>query len=97
MHTTDELEVVPEDIVIGHHYTSTFPGSHFTRGLVVTRQPPGRHVTVTATTVTVRRPGLPTEHRALESGELPAWLDTLGAALNDDETSRLLSRLATAP
>lgn len=96
MHTTDELEVVPEDIAIGHHYTSTFPGSHFTRGLVVARHLPGRHVTVTATTVTVRRPGFPTEHRALESGELPAWLDLLDAGLTGDETSRLLSRLAAA-
>ncbi|MEU4365122.1 arylamine N-acetyltransferase [Promicromonospora sp. NPDC023987] len=93
VHTTDELKVVPEDIVIGHHYTSTFPGSHFTRGLVAARHLPGRHITVTATTVTVRRPGLPTEHRALESGELPAWLDLLDAGLTGDETSRLLGRL----
>jgi arylamine N-acetyltransferase len=25
-HTTDELEVKPVDVVIGHHFTSTFPG-----------------------------------------------------------------------
>ncbi|WP_125777309.1 arylamine N-acetyltransferase family protein [Antribacter gilvus] len=90
MHTTDELPVVPEDVVIGHHYTSTFPGSHFTQGLVVARHLPGHHVTISATTVTVRRPGLPTEHRALAEGELLTWLDVLGASsLTGDETARL--------
>src|SRR6478672_10177073 len=31
-HTTDELEVKPVDVVIGHHYTSTYPASHFRAG-----------------------------------------------------------------
>ena len=34
-HTTDELEVKPVDVVMGHHYTSTYPGSHFTTGFMV--------------------------------------------------------------
>ncbi|MEQ4210313.1 arylamine N-acetyltransferase [Actinopolymorpha sp. B9G3] len=43
MHTTDELPVLPIDPVIGHHYTSTHPSSHFTRTLVLARHLPGRH------------------------------------------------------
>lgn len=73
-HTTDELEVKPVDVVIGHHYTSTYPGSHFTTGLMLTKHLPGRHVTVTHDAVTVRIPGEPTEHRPLREGELEEWL-----------------------
>ena len=40
-HTTDELEVKPVDVVMGHRYTSTYPGSHFTTGLVLGRHVPG--------------------------------------------------------
>ncbi len=89
MHSTDELPVVPQDIQIGHHYTSTFPGSHFTQGLVVARHLPGRHVTVTEAAVTVRRPGAPTEHRPLAAGELPEWLELLAPSLTEDERARL--------
>ena len=56
-HTTDELEVRPVDVVMGHHFTSSYPGSHFTTGLMVGRHLPGRHVTVTHESLTVRRPG----------------------------------------
>ena len=89
MHTTDELEVKPVDIVMGHHYTSTFPGSHFSTSLVVTRHLPGRHVTVTHETVTIRTPGEATEHRALAEGELDEWLTVLEVPLTADERSRL--------
>jgi len=92
-HTTDELEVTPVDVVIGHHYTSTFPGSHFTTGLMVAKHLPGRHVTVTHESLTVRTPGEPTEHRPLHEGEIEEWLATLGVPLTPDEESRLLARL----
>ena len=92
-HTTDELAVTPLDVVVGHHYTSTFPGSHFTTGLLLARHLPGRHVTVTHDTVTVRTPGGPTEHRPLHAGEVADWLDTLDAGLTPDERTRLLDRL----
>jgi arylamine N-acetyltransferase len=92
-HTTDELEVKPVDVVIGHHYTSTFPGSHFTTGLMVAKHLPGRHVTVTHESLTVRTPGEPTEHRPLHEGEIEEWLATLGVPLTPDEESRLLARL----
>ena len=92
-HTTDELEVKPVDIVIGHHYTSTFPGSHFTTGLVLTKHLPGRHVTVTHESLTIRTPGEPTEHRPLQEGEIEQWLTTLEVPLTPDEESQLLARL----
>lgn len=94
-HTTDELEVKPVDVVIGHHYTSTFPGSHFTTGLMVTKHLPGRHVTVTHESLTIRTPGQPTEHRRLHEGELEEWLATLEVPLTPDEEARLLARLRT--
>ncbi|TDE13538.1 arylamine N-acetyltransferase family protein [Jiangella asiatica] len=95
MHTTDELTVLPVDVAIGHHYTSTHPASHFTRTLVIARHLPGRHVTVTHETVTVRRADAPTEHRPLGEGELTEWLRVLEVPLTGDEERRLLGRVAT--
>ena len=92
-HTTDELEVKPVDIVIGHHYTSTFPGSHFTTGLILTKHLPGRHVTVTHDSLTIRTPGEPTEHRPLRKGEIEEWLETLEVPLTSHEVTRLLTKL----
>ncbi len=92
-HTTDELEVKPVDVVIGHHYTSTFPGSHFSTGLILTKHLPGRHVTVTHESLTIRAPGEPTEHRPLHEGEIEEWLATLDVPLTSDEEDRLLARL----
>jgi len=80
--------------VMGHHYTSTFPTSHFRSGLMITKHEKGRHVTVTGSAVTVRRPGEPTEHRELAPGELAAWLRALDVRLSDDEEQRLLARVA---
>jgi N-hydroxyarylamine O-acetyltransferase len=96
-HTTDELDVTPVDVVMGHHYTSTFPTSHFRNGLMVARHLPGRHVVVTHEAVTVRRPGEPTEHRQLAGGELAEWLDVLEVPLDDLERRRLLTRVSTLP
>jgi N-hydroxyarylamine O-acetyltransferase len=93
-HTTDELEVLPVDVVLGHHYTSTFPTSHFRSGLMVARHLPGRHVVVTHDALTVRRPGEPTEHRELADGELGEWLASLEVPLTADEERRLLARVA---
>ena len=93
-HTTDELEVAPADVLIGHHFTSTYPGSHFTTGLVLGRYLPGRHITVTHDSLTVRTPGKPTEHRPLRPGEVEEWLTAFDVALTSDERSRLLQRVA---
>lgn len=93
-HTTDELSVQPVDVVMGHHYTSTFPTSHFRHGLMVTRHLPGRHVSVTHQTVTVRRPGEPTDHRPLQDGELVEWLRVLEVPLPRGDEQRLLAKVA---
>jgi N-hydroxyarylamine O-acetyltransferase len=96
-HTTDELEVLPVDVVLGHHCTSTFPTSHFRSGLMVARHLPDQHVVVTHEAVTIRRPGEPTEHRELAEGELHDWLATLAVPLTADEDSRLRRRVARLP
>ena len=92
-HTTDELEVKPADIVMGHHYTSTHPASHFTTGLMIAKHLPGRHITVTHESLTIRTPAETTEHRPLREGEITGWLATLEARLHPDEERRLLERL----
>lgn len=90
-HTTDGLAVQPVDVIMGHHYTSTFPSSHFRSGLMLARHLGGRHVTVTQETLTVRRPGEPTEHRPLRDGELAEWLRVLEVPLTASEESLLLA------
>lgn len=92
-HTTDELPVRPVDVVMGHHYTSTHPDSHFTRTLTVAKHLDGRHVTLTHGTLTIRTPGETPEHRALRDGELEEWLDALGVPLTEDERTRLLAKI----
>ncbi len=85
MHTHDELPVQPVDLAVGHHFTSTYPTIHFRQMLMVTRHLDDRHVALTHETVTVRRPGAPTEHRALRDGELADRLDELAVPLTVDE------------
>jgi arylamine N-acetyltransferase len=94
-HTVDELEVKPLDVVMGHHYTSTYPGSHFTAGLILAKHAPGRHITVTHHSLTIRTPGEPTEHRPLREGEIEEWLSRLEVRLPPEEHTRLLERLRT--
>jgi N-hydroxyarylamine O-acetyltransferase len=97
MHTHDELPVTPVDLTTGHHFTSTFPTIHFRQMLMLTKHLDGRHVSLTHETVTVRRPGLPTEHRRLRDGELAHFLDELAVPLTADERSALLARVARLP
>ena len=92
-HTTDELEVKPVDVVMGHHYTSTYPGSHFTTGFMVARHLPAGHVTVTHQSLTIRTPGKPTEHRPLRAGEIGEWLSTLEVHLGSEERARLVEKV----
>ena len=94
MHTTDELPVQQVDLRAGHHFTSTYPTSHFRHGLMLTRHLPGRHVAVTHEAVTVRRPGRTTEHHELADGELRTLLDDLRVGLTADETEQLLAVVA---
>ncbi|WP_270889044.1 arylamine N-acetyltransferase family protein [Pedococcus sp. 5OH_020] len=92
-HTTDELEVRPVDVVMGHHYTSTYPGSHFTTGLILARHLPGRHVTVTHQSLTIRTPAQPTDHRPLREGDIDEWLSKLDVPLSSDERTRLVGKV----
>jgi N-hydroxyarylamine O-acetyltransferase len=94
MHTHDELPVDPVDLVCGHHFTSTFPASSFRHGLMLGRHGKGRHTTLTHATVTIRRPGVATEHRDIDLDELQELLRELEVPLTADEERRLLQRLA---
>jgi len=93
MHRHDELPVQPADLIVGHHYTSTHPLVHFRQGLMVTRYLPDRHTAVTDSTVTVRRPGQPTEHREITTDEAMALLRELAVPLTIDEEKRLIEKL----
>jgi len=94
MHRHDELPVHPIDLIAAHHYTSTYPQSHFRHGLMLTRHDHGRHTGLTEETVTVRRPGEPTEHRRISLAEVAELLHELQIPLTDDEQERLIKRLA---
>ena len=62
--------------------------------LMLTRHLDGRHVAVTHETLTVRRPGTPTEHRELREGELADLLDEeLPVPLTVDERAELMVRV----
>jgi N-hydroxyarylamine O-acetyltransferase len=93
MHTHDELPVHPIDLTVAHHFTSTYPTIHFRNMLMLTRHLAGRHVAVTHETVTVRRPGEPTQHRELRDGELSELLDELVVPLTAHEREALLARV----
>jgi N-hydroxyarylamine O-acetyltransferase len=93
MHTHDELPVQPPDLLSGHHYTSTFPASHFRNLLMLTKHVDGAHVSLTHRTLTVRRAGEPTEHREIEVAELRERLHELAVPLTDEEEARLLARV----
>ena len=99
MHTTDELPVQPVDVTMGHHFTSTYPSTHFKHGLMLAKHSAdrggdGRHTAVSADTVTFRRPGEPTEHRDLRDGELEQLLHELEVPLTSAEKARLLDVVA---
>lgn len=93
-HTHDELPVRPVDMVHGHHYTSTFPTSIFRQVLMVAGHAGDAHLTVTESTATTRRPGMPTEHRHITPDEVPSLLAELKVPLTDSELDRLLGRVA---
>ena len=93
LHTTDLLPVHPSDVLSGHHFTSTYPTSHFRSGLMVARYLPDRHVTLTHRTLTTRRAGRPTEHREIGPEEVGERLAELDAGLSEDERTRLLERV----
>ena len=60
---------------------------------MLTKHVDGAHVSLTHRTLTVRRPGEPTEHRELGVAELREWLHELGVPIDPDEETRLLARV----
>ena len=94
MHTHDELPVQPLDLTVGHHFTSTYPTIHFRNMLMITKHLDDRHLAVTHETLTVRRPGEPTQHRELREGELADLLDELAVPLTPDERAALDTKVA---
>jgi N-hydroxyarylamine O-acetyltransferase len=89
MHTHDELVVEPVDLAVGNHFTSTYPTTHCRAMLMLTRRFADRHVSLSHESVTVRRPGAETEHRALREDELGSWLDELAVPLTASEREAL--------
>jgi len=93
MHTIDALPVRPVDVAMGHHWTSTQPASHFMTSLMCVAHGTDEDGTaliaaLTEDAVTIRRPGQPTEHRAItpdDFASLPELIDSLGANLTAAE------------
>jgi N-hydroxyarylamine O-acetyltransferase len=86
------------DVTMGHHFTSTYPLSHFRSTFMLARHGVAEDGTPVQTTVTLegvteRRAGTPSSQRPLDLDELPELLDRLGANLTSAETERLIRRL----
>jgi arylamine N-acetyltransferase len=94
MHTTDDLPVQPVDVTMGHHFTSTYPTTHFRHGLMLNKHSADHHTALSTNAVTIRRPGQPTEHRELRDGELEQLLHELEVPLTADEEKRLIDVVA---
>lgn len=95
MHTHDEALVVPSDVAIGHHFTSTHPTVHFRHRMIVTKLLDDRHISLTHEAVTIRRQGERTDHREIGLGEVMGYIDELEVPLTDDERARLRACLET--
>ena len=94
MHTHDELQVQPPDLVSRPPLHEHLPGQPLP-AQADGHQPPSTvaHVSLTHRTVTVRRAGLPTEHREIEVAELRDLLHELAVPLTGEEEAQLLERV----
>lgn len=92
LHATDEQPVLPSDVEVAHHFTSTHPASHFTQGLSLMKHLPDRHVALADGRVTTRSPGRPTEQHELGDGELVQLVELLRPGLTGVEIDSLVSR-----
>jgi len=88
----DDSIVVPADVVLCSHYTSTHPASWFTRTPVVVRRDPGAIHSLVGRTYTVTTRGHKKDRGELTDSE---WLGALsgifGLELTAGEQARLLS------
>jgi N-hydroxyarylamine O-acetyltransferase len=80
------------DILVANHFTSTYPGSHFVRQLVVIRKDAAALRRLTGRRLTITRPGHPGDERHLSDSEFAdALTKTFGLQLSTGEITRLTS------
>jgi N-hydroxyarylamine O-acetyltransferase len=88
----DNAIVVPVDVVMSNHYTSTYPESWFTHQPIVVRRDPDAIHSLVGRACTVTRPG-PVKERHELSDEM--WTSTLrdvfGLTFTHEEQARLLA------
>lgn len=93
MYTLDDLQVRPVDVAMGHHWTSTGPGSHFRTGLSFGKFDGATHTGVAVDpgglAVTTRQPGQATERVVVPVDEGVRLVSELSGGLSGDESSRL--------
>jgi N-hydroxyarylamine O-acetyltransferase len=86
----DNAIVVPADVVMSNHYTSTYPESWFTHQPVVVRRDPDAIYSLVGRGYTVTRPGPVKEHRELSDDEwILALRDVFGLTFTEEEQARL--------
>jgi len=86
----DDQPQYAADIVMANHFTSTYPGSHFVRQLVVIRKDASGLHRLTGRRLSIVRPGHPGEERQLSDTEFAAALTELfGLQLIAAEAARL--------
>jgi N-hydroxyarylamine O-acetyltransferase len=88
----DDAIVVPADVAVSNHFTSTYPESWFTRAPVVVRRAPDAIYSLRGRTYTITRPGYVKERRDLPDGEWQAALSAIfGLSFTDAELRHLVS------
>jgi N-hydroxyarylamine O-acetyltransferase len=96
---TDVYELTLEgqhfvDYVMANHFTATYPGSPFTRGLVVQRTWPSERLMLRGGELAREMPGGSRSTREVEPGELPELLvERFGIPLSDAELGALQATL----
>ncbi|HTU74014.1 MAG TPA: arylamine N-acetyltransferase [Trebonia sp.] len=90
LYAFDDAIVVPADVVVANHYTSTYPGSWFTQGPVVVRRDPDAIRSLVGRTYTVTRRGYGKERTDLSDAQWDELLSqTFRLAFTGDEVRRL--------
>lgn len=88
----DDAIVVPVDVVLSNHYTSTYPGSWFTQVPIVVRRDLDAIRSLLGRSYTVTRPGRVKERRELSDAEWASALsEVFELSFTDEEIASLLS------
>ena len=86
----DDQPQYAADILVANHFTSTYPGSHFVRQLVVIRKDTTGLRRLTGRRLSIARPGHPGEERQLSEAEFAASLtEMFGLQLSAAEAAHL--------